>query len=360
MGVPTNSPSFLMFSIVGTAGSTRKRMFGSKNGRWWTASGWVPGPRTCTPWKVRRRIISRNVPAEEPLVEGGRKIAMDRVKKNQEDLMVTGKDEQKDKLSLEAEYENNKVKSKMNITGAGYLYQTLEEVAMQVDCLDRSMEDVIVAGRMEHKELLPARNLATSDKSQPIVDCYWAKDYNVSGTGITPDVGGQYQNLEQVGCMEDEIVARRMVQKELSTISDQSQSRENSYGAQYINVTGGGGDIAHVEVAGQPDDGLPQDIEDDGQQYQDHVAMNKDRDDGQHQVGGYGHEHDWRVGEVQEWDSQEARHHDEDEVNGAYQKAAIGDGYGTVFRKIARAKRKYSGTPDGRVQMRLSDLGFWG
>ena len=261
-----------------------------------------------------------SVPAEEPLVEGGRKIAKDRVEQNLEDLMVTVKDEQKDKLSMEADY---KVKSTMNITGAGYLYQTLEEnqVAMQVDCLDRSMEDVIVASRMEQKELLLAKNLATSDKSQPIVNCYWAKEYNIAGTGIAPDVGSQYQHLEedQVGCMEDEIVARR-------TIS-------------------GGGSIAHVELAGQPDDGLPQDIED-------------VQDDGQHQVGVYGREHDWHGDEVQPGDSQEARHHVEDD--GAYQQATIGDGYGTVFRKIARAGRKYCGTPDGRVQMKLSDLGFCG
>ena len=115
--VVSKSPSLLMFSVVGTAGSTRKRSNGSRRGRWWSASGWAPGPRTCTPWKARRRILPMSVMSDEPLVEGGRK---------------------------------------------GYYYQTLEESL--VVCLDRSMEDEIVDRRIEQNNLLFARNIATSDK----------------------------------------------------------------------------------------------------------------------------------------------------------------------------------------------------
>ena len=44
----------------------------------------------------------------------------------------------------------------------------------------------------------------------------------------------------------------------------------------------------------------------------------------------------------------------------ARQLAAVGDGFQTLFRKITRIRRNYSGVPDGRVQVRLKDLGFLG
>ena len=149
----------------------------------------------------------------------------------------------------------------------GYYYQTLEESL--VVCLDRSMEDEIVDRRMEQNNinninnLLFARNIATSDKSQPKSNNYWAKDNNVSGTGIVPEVGSSYQTLEQEqeGCqdsgMEDMIVTRGMVLSEMASAG------------------GDAGDIAYVD--GQPGGGLPQDVEDvqnDEQQHkEDQVAM---------------------------------------------------------------------------------------
>ena len=42
------------------------------------------------------------------------------------------------------------------------------------------------------------------------------------------------------------------------------------------------------------------------------------------------------------------------------QLATVGDGFKTEFRKITRARRRYCGGPDGRVQVCLTDLGFSG
>ena len=42
------------------------------------------------------------------------------------------------------------------------------------------------------------------------------------------------------------------------------------------------------------------------------------------------------------------------------QLATVGDGFKTEFRKITRARRRYCGGPDGRVQACLTDLGFSG
>ena len=42
------------------------------------------------------------------------------------------------------------------------------------------------------------------------------------------------------------------------------------------------------------------------------------------------------------------------------QLATIGNGFKTEFRKIARARRRYCGGPDGMVQVCLTDLGFNG
>ena len=53
---------------------------------------------------------------------------------------------------------------------------------MQVDCLDRSIGDEIVARRMEQNNLLLARNVA-SDKSYSKVSSYWVQVINVKGGG---------------------------------------------------------------------------------------------------------------------------------------------------------------------------------
>ena len=42
------------------------------------------------------------------------------------------------------------------------------------------------------------------------------------------------------------------------------------------------------------------------------------------------------------------------------QLATVGTGFKTEFRKITRARRRYCGGPDGRVQVCLTDLGFSG
>ena len=44
----------------------------------------------------------------------------------------------------------------------------------------------------------------------------------------------------------------------------------------------------------------------------------------------------------------------------ARQLAAVGDGFQTLFRMINRARRNYCGNPDGRVHVRLTDLGYMG
>ena len=296
MDVVSKCPSLLMFSIVGTAGSTRKRSNGRRKGRWWSASGWVPGPRTCTPWKVGRRIHAISVISDEQL--------------------------------------------------------TLEEMqeTMQVVCLDRSIKDKMVASRIEQNNLLFAGNIATSDKSQPKVNIYWAKDNNVSVAGIVPEIGSKYQKLEQ---KQEECLGRGMEDKILSELKsagnktslDKSQFKENSYWAQETNSTSGdGGDIDYVD--GKPDEGLPQDVEDVQQDEEDQVAMHGGWDDSQHHAG-----------EVQEGDSHGAQHQ---QLHYTMQQASIGDGFTSRFRKITRATRKYRGIPDGRVQIKLFDLGFCG
>ena len=63
------------------------------------------------------------------------------------------------------------------------------------------------------------------------------------------------------------------------------------------------------------------------------------------------------VGEVQEGDSHGAQ---QQQLHYTMQQASIGDGFTTRFRKITRATRKYRGIPDGRVQIKLFDLGFCG
>ena len=44
----------------------------------------------------------------------------------------------------------------------------------------------------------------------------------------------------------------------------------------------------------------------------------------------------------------------------ARQLAAFGEGFQTLFRMINRARRNYCGNPDGRVHVRLTDLGYMG
>ena len=59
--MPTIAPNLILFSLVGTAGGTRKRTFAGRKGRWWSASRWWPGPRTCEPWKVGRRTLLKDI-----------------------------------------------------------------------------------------------------------------------------------------------------------------------------------------------------------------------------------------------------------------------------------------------------------
>ena len=59
--MPTIAPNLTLFSLVGAAGGTRKRTFAGRKGRWWSASKWWPGPRTCEPWKVGRRILQKDI-----------------------------------------------------------------------------------------------------------------------------------------------------------------------------------------------------------------------------------------------------------------------------------------------------------
>ena len=39
----TIAPNQTLFSLIGTAGSTRKRTVAGRKGRWWAASRWWPG-----------------------------------------------------------------------------------------------------------------------------------------------------------------------------------------------------------------------------------------------------------------------------------------------------------------------------
>ena len=279
--VVSSAIRLIMFSIVGTESSTRKRTFLSRKGRWLSTSSWCPVPRRTTPWRARRRSKQRSGTEVTSLAESSKMTMSDYV---EEDMLV----------------ELNINKS-INIAGAEeqHLHQKVDNVSM---VLESSKEDEIVAMECdmiaEQKEEFNARKLATSLKSQ----------FSYYVTGRDTEAGGQAGQTAgvQAGLNEDggpwndgEGHAHDHGGKE-----DGQSAEEHEEGGLWNDGEGPGRDHAGLG---------------DGQSAEEHVVHGQPRQDRQTTT-------------------------------------TIGDGFRSQFRKIARAKRTYSGVPDGLIQMRFSDF----
>ena len=187
------SPSLLMFSIVGTAGSTRKRPYARRTGRWWSAPGWCPVTRTCTPWKVRRRRLLKDNTGDRGLTWADS--IVDELNKNntQEDMVMktklTVENEQLEMLSLASDKDFHSTASRaqeINVAGIWMQqqYQEVNQVSMEVDIL----ENMSVANAMELDILesrIGAEQIRGADKSKLRGEHRTSdnQDMNIAGSG---------------------------------------------------------------------------------------------------------------------------------------------------------------------------------
>ena len=150
----TSSSPRLMFSIVCAGSSTRKRTFGKRRGRWWSASSWCPGPRRSTPRRGRRRCSPRS--SGEIFVTG----AEDQYQKQKENCVLVDSALEVKMVAMkcgsEKDQEELEIDNLNNIPGAEEQHQQQSPEVEAVEC------DLV----FEEKEMLNARKLALLIKSQ--------------------------------------------------------------------------------------------------------------------------------------------------------------------------------------------------
>ena len=379
------APCLLMFSIVGTAGCTRKRPYARRSGRWWSAPGWCPVRRTCTPWKVKRRLILKDNTGGMRLACAASSIGVRNKDNIPKEMVVvtecTVELEQQERLSLASDKDIHVTACRaQEITVVGKWChkqeQEVNQVAMEVDILENKIVKEHI--RVADKSIL---------RGEPKKSDHNSQDKTNAGSGV---VAGQ-EDHHPSGHARDSAVSTN----DVITVAGEGELSEQQHGQEHILVVCGSGEVHHpsghardgalvtndvITVAGEGDISEQQP----GQEHvlgvlgageghhpsghaQDGVVVNNSVDNNagegrisEQQQDASGQPDDV-AGEDQQCHAQVHAHHGPGVGEGEQgQLATIGDGFKTEFRKITRARKKYCGGPDGKVQVCLTDLGFKG
>ena len=310
-GVVSSSLRLILFSIVGTESSSRKRAFLSRKGRWLSTRSWCPGPRRSTPWRARRRLKTRSGAEVESLAESSKLMILTMRNNVQGDRLVKMDTLRSDK---DDEYMTGYRAQELTIAGAGVLDQQL--------AVDSAPKDKMVT-------LKGVRNI---DQDKLFVN----KCINIAGAEeqhLQQKVG--YVSMVLESYKEDEIVAMEC---------DLIVKQKEEFNARKVAIT----HKSHFDVTGR-------DTEAGG-----HAGQTAGEQPGQNEEGGpwdhgegRGQEHGGQGG------GQSAEEHAVRAQPGQGRQDTapiIGDGFRSEFRKIVRAKRTYNGVPDGLIQTRFSDF----